>query len=516
MKHNQTLKLLISICFLLVTIYGCTKLDSKVYNQTTTFWNTPEQVEAGLAPAYISLRGFANGDIFSLQEVTSDEIIVPTRGSDWYDNGQWQQLWLHTWTSNLGFMNGAWEFIYSGIARINLIKYTVSNLKPIPAGLDTTKVFAELNTLRAFYYYQALDLFGNVPVVTDFNADPASLKNRPRAEVFAFIEHELKTSLPYLNRTVDKSSYGKVTKWFGFALLAKLYLNAQVYTGAPRWNECMVACDSIINANIYGLSNNFFDNFVIENEKSPENIFVIPYDAKRGLNGFNIQMFTLHYQSNETYGLGASPYNGFCSPADFYNLFDSQDKRRDMFLVGQQYDRSGNPLRDKQVNLPLIFDPNIEVISSTDPKFRLVGARSRKYEFTPDTPGDMSNDFVVVRLGDIILIKAEAALRNGAAGDAIATLNRSYGGLQGGGASLRSRAGLAPFAALTLDDMLKERAREMAWEGCRRTDLIRFGKYLDARKPAKQVSGAFRTLFPIPKAQRDKNPSLVQNPGYAE
>ena len=492
---------------ILLTGAACTKLEPNIYDQAPLFWQTPEQIAAGIAPAYSELRGFPSGDIFALQETTSDEIIVPTRGSDWFDNGDWQQMWLHTWTPNHGFINGAWGYIYGGIARVNLLLKTISELEERPA--DSVAIQAELKTIRAFYYYQALDLFGNVPIVANYEADLTTVQNRPRAEVFAFVESELTSALPSLTEVVDRKTYGRMTKWFAHALLAKLYLNAQVYTGTPRWADVITHTNAILNSGKYTLETNFFANFVIQNQLSKENIFSIPFDAKLGLGGLNFQMRTLHYQSNETFDLGNSPWNGFCSNADFYNQFDPADNRRKMFLVGQQYSKNGTPLMDKQVNLPLVFDPAVPAIQSNAASFRMAGARSVKYEPTPQTGGDMSNDYAVFRLADVILMKAEAQLRNGDAPGAILTLNTVSGGV-----SIRSRAGLPVFAAITLDELLRERAREMAWEGWRRNDLIRFGKYTEARNPAKAVSAATRQLFPIPKPQLDRNPNLTQNPGY--
>lgn len=486
--------------------FSCTKLDPNIYDQATEFWRTPEQIAAGIAPAYSELRPYPSGDIFSLQEVTSDEIIVPTRGSDWFDNGDWQQLWLHTWTINHGMINGTWGYIYGGIARVNLILKTVSELDPVPDDIET--INAELKTIRAFYYFMAMDLFGNIPIVENYEADLSTLANKPRAEVYQFIVDELTSNVDALTETVDGTTYGRMTKWFAYSLLAKIYLNAEVYTGTPQWAACIAACDQVINSNKFSLEANFFDNFKILNEASKENIFVIPFDANKGLGGLNFQMRTLHYQSNETFNLAASPWNGFCSTADFYNQFDQADARRNMFLVGQQYSKGGEPLKDKQVELPLVFNPEVPVIQSDAPQFRMAGVRSVKYEPTPNTGGDMSNDYAVFRLADIILMKAEAELRSGT-GDPLGTINMKTGTV-----SIRSRAGLADFTTITLDELLKERAREMAWEGWRRNDLIRFDKFTDARQPAKAVSPDFRKLFPIPKAQMDRNPNLTQNPGY--
>jgi TonB-dependent SusC/RagA subfamily outer membrane receptor len=308
---------------------------------------------------------------------------------------------------------------------------------------------------------------------------------------------------------------GQILQSYANAMLARLYLNSVVYTGAPRWSDCIAACDAIINSNNYSLERNFFANFLVANEGSKENIFAIPFDRIAGLDAFWIQVTTLHYQSNLTFGLQSGGANGFCTPAAIYNLFDSDDVRRKMFLVGQQY---VNQIKDSaylqydiDVNEPLSFDPDIKTFSSADPKFRMAGARCAKWEFNKEGWGNMSNDFAVYRLADIILMKAEAQLRNGDPAGALTTINQRINGI-----SIRSRAGLHDFEAseMTLDGLLAERARELSWEGFRRNDLIRFGHFTDARVPERGVSENYKTLYPIPEPELAKNPCLKQNPGY--
>ncbi len=314
---------------------------------------------------------------------------------------------------------------------------------------------------------------------------------------------------------VTPLTYGRTTRWFAQAMLAKIYLNAAVYTGTARWADCITACDAILSSNKYLLENNFFANFFIANEGSKENIFVVPFDRKAGLDFFVIQGMTLHYQSNATFGLEAGGFNGFCSPAAIYSLFAPNDTRRKMFLVGQQY-KNGIPdsahlQYDADVGLPLNFDPDIKTFSSAEPKFRMAGARCAKWEFNKEGWGNMSNDFAIYRLADIILMKAEAQFRSGDVAGALSTINQKINGV-----SIRSRAGLPDFAVteMNTEGLLAERGRELSWEGHRRNDLIRSGRFTESRIPDKAVSENFRTLFPIPKTELDKNPYLKQNPGY--
>lgn len=515
MKINALTYISLSLFSLMVTMLSCTKLDTKVYDQVTTFWQTPEQVAAGVAPAYSALRNYAPGNsMYNLNEVSTDEIIVPIRGGDWNDNGIWEKMWKHTWAPDHPFFSNTWEdFIYSGIARVNSILESVERVQPKPT--DYAGIIAELKTVRAFYYYLALDLFGNVPILENNASELHQLATKTRKEVFAYVVKELEENMKGLSQQVTPKTYGRATQWFAHSILVKLFLNAMVYTGTPKWAECIAACDRILGSNNYLLEKDFFKNFSIANEGSKENIFVLPFDRNAGLNYFVIQGMTLHYESNVTFGLENGGVNGFCSTADYYNLFDSSDTRRKMFLVGQQYENEivnpANLQYDRQVNLPLFFDPVITSFSNPSPKSRMLGARCAKWEFNKQGFGNMSNDFAVFRLADIILMKSEAQVRSGDLAGALKTINQKLNGV-----SLRSRAGLPDFTAaeMSLENLLAERARELSWEGFRRNDLIRFGHFTDARTPEKDVSDSFRNLYPIPATALAKNPYLLQNPGY--
>jgi len=506
---------LLTLFFLCINC-SCTKLKTKVYDQVTNFWRTPDEIAAGVAPAYNGLRNFAPAnDAFVLNEGSTDEIICPVRGGDWYDGGMWSEMWKHTWRPDHSLILGGWNFIYSnnGLPRVNSIIQAVNSVSPRPA--DYASIIAELKTVRAFYHFVALDLFGNVPIIDSNSMSIDDVKQKSRAEVFTYIEKEIKDNLLALTPEVNPKTYGRATQWFAHALLAKLYLNSVVYTGTPQWDKCIAACDAILNSNKYILEPDFFSNFKIANEGSKENIFVIPFDINNNLNSFWLQGATLHYQSNETFGLEGGGYNGFCSTAEYYNLFNPNDVRRKMFLVGQQYKNqvvnSSNMQYDAPTGLPLSFNPVITSFINSDPSSRMLGARCAKWEFNKEGQGIMSNDFAIFRLADIILTKAEAQFRKGETANALATINQYINGV-----SIRSRTGLPDFSIseMTLDGLLKERACELSWEGWRRNDMIRFGHFSDARIPDKNSSDSIRRLYPIPSSALALNPSLQQNPGY--
>lgn len=495
--------MLVAILSLSIINQSCTKLDQKVYSVVpeANFWQTSDQVAAGLAPAYQALTSIPNGDVQQLNEVSSGEMIVPTRGNDWYDNGNWQALWLHTWKSDLGPINNAWTAIFNGIGKANFTLNAVNTLPKKPDNIEA--INAELKSLRAFYYYLAMDMFGNVPLVTDFNTDPSKVTNSDRKTLFAFVEKELKDNMALLPNSKDPSTYGRFTKWASVMLLTKLYLNAEVYTGTARWSDCMAACDTVISSGKYTLNGDYFANFSVNNDGSPENIFVVPFD-KVYIGGNNWEMQTLHYQHNLTYNLTNIPWNGFCATADFYNQFDTADARKKMWLVGQQYDAAGNPLKDAQTSLPLIISPYVNELSNPADSFRRAGVRNIKYHPEAGTAGNQSNDMVIFRLADAYLMKAEAEVRSGTISDAVNLVT-----------AVRQRAGLTAMVALTLPNLLAERQREFTWEGWGRQDAIRFGTFGDARKPGKPADPDTHTqIFPIPAPQISANPSLKQNPGY--
>jgi hypothetical protein len=534
---NTTL-LLLALCS---TLGACTKLDQKVYSvvPNQNFWQTPDQIAAGIAPAYAALTVIPDGNFQNLQETSSDEQVVPARGSDWLADGQHIALWTHTWNAQTQQVVDTWTDLYGGIGKINFILGIVNTLSPAPPNLN--KINAELKTLRALYYYWTMDLYGNIPLVTDFNTNPNTVTNSTRADVFNFIEKELKANIDLLTDEVSPATYGRVTKWTSFCLLAKLYLNAGVYTGTPRWADAISMCDSVIASGKYSLQPNYFDNFSQNNESSVENIFVIPFDHVN-IGGENYQTQNLHYQNNINFQLSSGAWNGFCSNAEFYSHYDTTsvytvkgpntyrtflDARSGQYLIGQQFSpvftyppntnvlvASTDPtlkIRDAQTGKNLSFYANITEISNPSDTFRLAGLRNIKYFPNPGTQVSMNNDVPVFRLADILLMRAEAALRNNTAtGTDLGYVN-----------SIRTRAYAGDashnwtMTDLTLPHILDERARELAWENVRRQDCIRFGTFANARIPNKTVDADNHwQIFPIPQAQHDANPNLKQNPGY--
>lgn len=475
-----------------IVLQACTDLEEEVYDTipASQFGSTDAQRAAILGPLYGNLRGY-KGTVEDFNTAT-DEQIVPTRGGDWKDGDNWRRRYFHTWSPTVDndFFNGMWNLAYGGIVGIN--RQLVDNKDE---ALD-----AELRAFRAFYHFLAMDYFGNVPIVSTYSTELP--KQATRTEVYNFIEQELTSVLPKLSKTVGGAYYGRFNQAAARATLAKLYLNAGIYTGTPQWAKAAVVCDSIIANKSFALEANYLDNFSIANQGSKETIFAIPFDKSAGT-GFVLQMKTLHYLSALSYNKqGDTPWNGFCTLADFYNTFDDKDVRKKIWLAGPQFRPDGTPIIDE--DRPLNFTPEIPAFEMPAGSVsRGAGVRCVKWQLEQNTSrNDMSNDYALFRLADIYLMRGEANFKLGRTADALRDINL-----------IRKRAGMADFAALTDKIILDERGRELAWEGWRRNDQVRFGTFTGP-KLFKDATPATRNLFPIPQRQIDNNPNLKQNAGY--
>jgi starch-binding outer membrane protein, SusD/RagB family len=545
-------------------VTSCTNLDQKVYSvvENQNFWQTPAQIKAGVGAAYNTLTGLPTGSLIELTECATDELIIPIRGADWLDGDEHVQEWQHTWTSQHGNVAGAWSFIFTGIGQCNFVLSVVNSLATPPSNLAS--IDAQLKTLRDYYYYLAIDAFGDVPYITNYNTNPNTVSRTAKAAIYDSIVTDLVAQSQLLPTNVDATTYGICTKWFDYAILSRLYLNAQVYTntiatpgvigsaGSSGWQACISICDSIINSGLFQLRSGYFDNFSPNNGilfSGTENIFSIPFN-KTAIQGMNWEMQTLHYQNQNNFTLSGQPWNGFCSTADFYYTFDTtstyatqagtyyrtfNDQRTGQYLVGQQYNVQYNyppdknviitttdpnitPTQDAQFSIPLIFTPTVATLSDPSGPFRGAGVRNIKYFPEAGTSGNQDNNFAVVRLAEIMLNRAEADVRlNGtASGTSVALLNQIANRAYSGAAPVPWTAGNA-----TLANLLAERGRELAWEGVRRADQIRYEVasgtpyFTAARNPQKTQDADQHTLiYPIPAPQITANPNLTQNPGY--
>ena len=507
---------------ILSPILGCTDLTEVPKSSITPnqYYKNESEIVGGLAAVYATMQQVVQNG-YDLSEVTTDEMVVPTRGSDWYDNGQWLDLHYQTYTPNssatLAFGEGAWQSMFQGIARANVL---LDALKTIDFG-DKAVVTAEIRGLRAFYYFQLQDLFGGVPIVTDIAVTPRAANTR--AEVFAFIESELKAARADLPVSWPAPMNGRLTKGAADAILASLYLNAEVFTGTvtnaglqkgtAHWQDAIDASDRIINSGQYSLESDWRKNFTADNYRSPEIIMAAKFVAADG-QGLDFLMRALHYSQYTP-----SPWNGFSALADTYYAFNSNDIRKQIFLAGPQVNiETGQPVKDRAGN-PLVFDPNI-IDPTAAPEN--AGARITKW---PNDPAHVAqnngNDFATFRLGEIYLIKAEAMNELGQTAAAVALVNTTTRARAFAGAAECSSCQATPNPLVASDQqsfrtaILQERLFEMTAEGKRRQDLVRMGKFTSGTWAFKPTNTpAYKVLMPIPQPELDNNPLLKQNTGY--
>jgi hypothetical protein len=526
-KHNITqIVCLVNICIL----FSCTNLDETVYSDILkdNFYKSEAEIISTLAPAYAGLRGIESS--WEGESLCTDETLIPTRGKDWYDGGVYLRMHEHNWQAELGYFSSMWGY---GFGRVNKANQLIFQLKQVEDKMDPSfyaQFVGELKIIRAFGYYRLLDDFGNVPIIDKFDVPigflPANNQDfaTGRKEVFSFIENDLRENIDFLSGEKDQSTYGRFNKYAAFALMAKLYINAEVWTGTPKWDECIEACDSIIQSGKYQLENDYFANFLGKNENSTENIFVIPYDDTRTDWQFIVYWTSLHPALVKKYNTAHGPWNGLCALPSHYNSFDVGDKRRNGWLTGLQYSSTGELLKCVMESAPNplnltadfvnIYNPSDPSVYDQTNALEYMGARFVKYQITPYPSWCMGNDLVIYRLADILMLKAEALLRkNGGVAnqEAVDLINQ-----------VRNRAFDDPAAheyninTLTLAALLQERGWELYYEDVRRNDLVRFGKFVRGTWEFfdRSAEQDFRNVFPLPQDQINSNQNLVQNPGY--
>ena len=454
---------------------------------------------------------------------------------------------LHTWNSTDPQVINDWSRTYEGIENCNRVIDEVEADEYTMTEEAKTSALAQLKVLRASYYYVLCDLYGNVPIVehsAEYLPEGYLPEQNTRQEVYDFIVEEIRDNIPYLSRKNDISTYGKWNIWAARTLLAKMYLNAEVYTGTPAWEECMEQCDSIM-ANDVGiiLEGNQKEVFKTENENSKEIIYGISIkaDLMTDWNTFDIHFQTLEPVQQATFDLTLSPWGGPCAIPQFIDTFDPDDSRLTRnFLIGQQFSSDGEPLLaglGAYADSLLIY---VNDVPNIDYSEAIHGYRFEKFEIAMGSTNILENDYPLLRYADVLMMKAECLLRTGDADGAAElvtqvrqrafTSNPEKAGVTG--TELMSTTSTYDYGFKeTRDDVytfidqdiefdyarfLDELGWEFNQEGRRRQDMIRFGIYhlVDYLSHDHTVSGEYRLIYPIPDAELTKNPNLTQNPGY--
>jgi hypothetical protein len=499
---------ILSFAALALSWSGCTKLNEDLHGQVGNGAVGSDDVAGLLAASYGAMVGPYQSpwNWSALQEVTSDEIIVPTRGGDWDDNGAWRALHLHKWAEDHQRISD----VFKDLGTITYLSGDLLRYNP------TKQQAAEARFLHAFAQFSILDGWGQVPYREPGESSTSVPKVRKAADEIDYLIDELNAILPDLPE--GKANTIRANKDAARVLLMKIYLNKGAFLNrltptfdAADMGKVISLADDIATGG-YALTDHYFDNFAPTNNiLSTENIFTAQNIG--GSPGSNLDeewRCTLHYNQNP------SGYNGFSTLSDFYNKFETSDTRRggsyagqtDVsglqigFLVGQQYDQDSVALKDRNGN-SLAFDPMVSIIESNRNHLEIAGIRIVKYPVDYVNSGSKKpeNDWVYYRYADVLLMKAEAMLRNGQGAAALTIVN-----------TIRTKRGASALTTLSLDNLLDERGRELYWESFRRQDLIRFGKYLNPWQE-KPTDDPKYLLFPIPDNQLG-NPNLVQNPGY--
>lgn len=543
-----------------VVLSSCHKTDVNVNTELTpdVFPQTPAQYAAASGAVYIALRNDYAGSYFFSQSQTTDENLLAIYNSDWIDGNRYQELHRHTWTKDNAGVNALWYFLTNMIGVTN---QTISIFKSAPAGNAKNTSIAELKTMRAFAYFLMVDNFGNVPLDTLYGNKELQ-PSTPRTQVFNFVESELKAAIPFLKADVNMSTYGLPTKYLAYSILAKMYLNASIYTGTQRNDDCIAACDQIINSKSYSIETmaNYLQMFYPTNGPAmKEFIFVVPYDASVSGN-LIFARYNLNRNLGIRYSYSGSTPGGFTNPvmnqstgsglvnnkpsgpsmttSEYYAYFDDpNDIRNKQWLTGQQYWPDGSPILVSTTKsgydqffkgtadegkatfvYPLVLSPlTFRPRAGTNSDYDLgrdeiawnTGYRNNKFlaDYTNTINRNQNNDMPVFRYSDILLMKAEAILRGGAptlGATALSLVNQ-----------IKANRTTSPaLTSINLEGIYSERVKEFAFEGWHRNDMIRFGKFENTYGLGKTNADTYRRLFPIPTSGFQTNTKLVQNPGY--
>lgn len=558
-KMKNIFKLTFGIITIMGLLSACHDLDIPVESALTpeAYPTTQAQFNSVMGPIYTQLRSdFATG-YWQLQSHSTDESIQPAYGGNWFDGGRFMQLHTHNWDKDNALLNGNWNYFSNLVGVSNQIIYI---LRTAPEGAAKRQSIAEMKTMRSFAYFLMMDVFGNIPIDTVYGSKELK-SNTKREQVFSFLESELKNAIPNLSKSSGSIMYGKPNRYVAYALLAKMYLNAEVYTGTPRWNDAVAACDSVIKAGggkLYAFEprSSYLKMFYPQNgPANKEFIFTIPYDAATS-NGY---MFYARYDLNRNLGIrylysGSTPGtnvdpimnqttgNGLVNskpsgprmtlPEYFAYFDDAADIRNQQWISGKQYWANGNPIMVKTTKKGYdqfytgtdggdVYTYHLEL--SSDIKLRQnpavfdcgndeiawnQGVRNIKFfpDYTNTINRNQNNDVPLFRYSDVVLMKAEAILRGATATNGQTALSLVN--------SLRANRTTSPeWTEVSLDKLYAERARELAWETWRRNDMIRFGKF-EGTWGFKTNKDTYRRIFPIPTGAMVVNPKLTQNPGY--
>ena len=539
-------------------------LDEKFYSEVTpdTFFTSPESTYAVLCRPFTHWKWYIGADRWYLQELTTDEMVCPKRGSDWYNSGEYYRLHYHTWSPDDRFVVNTYDGTTGGISRALEAKSDLQGVDYNAIGLnDAVKAdhINQLNAITAYFYMRGLDYFGGMPIY--YSVDDDLCARSTARETYAHIETLLKDAIPALSKktTLGASEDGYIKQAAAAALLAQLYFNAVAYIGEEHFDECAEICRDIIGG-VYGtyeLDKTWYGPHCFDNNTSPEVIWTVPSENSKVEWNWYFKYF-YHYSSYEYFGIETAGYNGFMLTPSLdpqgryytqwklgnpYQKFNDKDLRKKpyrylgsrkyegMFLVGDQT----NPNNPSQQCLGQ-KEYSGKVINLVDQvaRFSEVGTKYNSVAELTSTMADgeensgvrlvkapqpnlddkllrWNPDCPVIRLSEIYYMLAECELRAGDKKTAAGLINQVRGRNFEGGADPN------PVTANNLDEyrMLDEWMIEFLGEGRRRTDLIRWDKFVtESWWDHTPLNDKNKNLFPIPNSAISANNLIEQNPGY--
>ncbi|MFR5137326.1 MAG: RagB/SusD family nutrient uptake outer membrane protein [Alistipes onderdonkii] len=539
-------------------------LDEKFYSEVTpdTFFTSPESTYAVLCRPFTHWKWYIGADRWYLQELTTDEMVCPKRGSDWYDSGEYYRLHYHTWSPDDRFVVNTYDGTTGGISRALEAKSDLQGVDYNAIGLnDAVKAdhINQLNAITAYFYMRGLDYFGGMPIY--YSVDDDLCARSTARETYAHIETLLKDAIPALSKktTLGASEDGYIKQAAAAALLAQLYFNAVAYIGEEHFDECAEICRDIIGG-VYGtyeLDKTWYGPHCFDNNTSPEVIWTVPSENSKVEWNWYFKYF-YHYSAYEYFGIETAGYNGFMLTPSLdpqgryytqwklgnpYQKFNDKDLRKKpyrylgsrkyegMFLVGDQT----NPNNPSQQCLGQ-KEYSGKVINLVDQvaRFSEVGTKYNSVAELTSTMADgeensgvrlvkapqpnlddkllrWNPDCPVIRLSEIYYMLAECELRAGDKKTAAGLINQVRGRNFEGGADPN------PVTADNLDEyrMLDEWMIEFLGEGRRRTDLIRWDKFVtESWWDHTPLNDKNKNLFPIPNSAISANNLIEQNPGY--
>lgn len=538
-------------------------LDEKFYSEVTpdTFFTSPESTYAVLCRPFTHWKWYIGADRWYLQELTTDEMVCPKRGSDWYNSGEYYRLHYHTWSPDDRFVVNTYDGTTGGISRALEAKSDLQGVDYNAIGLnDAVKAdhINQLNAITAYFYMRGLDYFGGMPIY--YSVDDDLCARSTARETYAHIETLLKDAIPALSKktTLGASEDGYIKQAAAAALLAQLYFNAVAYIGEEHFDECAEICRDIIGG-VYGtyeLDKTWYGPHCFDNNTSPEVIWTVPSENSKVEWNWYFKYF-YHYSSYEYFGIETAGYNGFMLTPSLdpqgryytqwklgnpYQKFNDKDLRKKpyrylgsrkyegMFLVGDQT----NPNNPSQQCLGQ-KEYSGKVINLVDQvaRFSEVGTKYNSVAELTSTMADgeensgvrlvkapqpnlddkllrWNPDCPVIRLSEIYYMLAECELRAGDKKTAAGLINQVRGRNFEGGADPN------PVTADNLEyRMLDEWMIEFLGEGRRRTDLIRWDKFVtESWWDHTPLNDKNKNLFPIPNSAISANNLIEQNPGY--